>query len=85
MDLPLSPLSKLEFMQWKDMDRLTFTRICNSASHWLDYGNSFLGYRRTAYDRLSAFWKDNYWSVLRRTNILVTQCHQAETLTRVVT
>jgi len=23
--------SKLEFMQWKDVDRPTFTRICNSA------------------------------------------------------
>ena len=23
----------------------------------------FLGYRRTAYDRLSASWKDNYWSI----------------------
>jgi len=26
-----APLSKLEFMQWKDVDRPTFTRICNSA------------------------------------------------------
>ena len=45
----------------------------------------FLGYRRAAYDRLSASWKDNYWSVLRRTNIQVTRCHQAETVTKVVT
>jgi len=26
-----APLSKLEFMQWKDVDRSTFTRICKSA------------------------------------------------------
>jgi len=45
----------------------------------------FLGYRRTAYDRLFASWKDNYWSVLGRTNIQVTRCHQAETVTKVVT
>jgi len=38
----------------------------------------FLGYRRTAYDRLSASWKDNYWSVYRRTNIQVTRCDQAK-------
>jgi len=38
-----APLSKLEFMQWKDVDRPTFTRICISAINWLDYGNSFLG------------------------------------------
>ena len=44
----------------------------------------FLGYRRTAYDRLSASLKNNYWSVLRRTNIQVTRCHQAETVTKVV-
>ena len=25
------PLSKLEFLQWKDVDRHTFTRICKSA------------------------------------------------------
>ena len=41
----------------------------------------FLEYRRTAYDRLSASWKDNYWSVLRRTSIQVSRCHQAETNT----
>jgi len=45
----------------------------------------FWGYRRAANDRLSASWKDNYWSVLRRTNIRVTRCHQAETVTKVVT
>jgi len=28
-------------MQWKDVDRLTFTRICKSAINWLDYGNNF--------------------------------------------
>ena len=44
----------------------------------------FPGYRRTAYDRLSASWKDKYWAVLRRTNIQVTRCHEAETLTKVV-
>ena len=38
-----------------------------------------------AYDRLSASWKDNYWPVLCRTNIQVTRCHQAETVTKVVT
>jgi len=37
------PLNKLEFMQWKDVDRPTFTRICKSAINWLDYGNSFSG------------------------------------------
>jgi len=52
----------------------------------MGYGNSFfLGYRRVAYDRLSASWKDNYWSVLCRTNIQVARCHQAETVTKVVT
>jgi len=45
----------------------------------------FLGYRRIAYDRLSASWKDNYWSVLHGTNIQVTRCRQAETMTKVVT
>jgi len=28
-------------MQWKDVDRPTFTRICKLAINWLDYGNSF--------------------------------------------
>jgi len=36
-----APLSKLEFMQWKDVDRPTFTRICKSAINWLDYGKFF--------------------------------------------
>jgi len=31
----------LEFMQWKDVDHHTYTRICNSAINWLDCGNSF--------------------------------------------
>jgi len=35
------PLSKLEFMQWKDVDCPTFTSMCNSAINWLDDGNSF--------------------------------------------
>ena len=43
MDLPLGPLSKLEFMQWKDVDRPTFTQICKLAINRLDYGNSFSG------------------------------------------
>jgi len=43
VDLPLSPIKQLEFMQWKDMDRPTFTRICKSAINWLDNGNSFSG------------------------------------------
>ena len=30
-------------MQWKDVDRPTFTQICNSAINWLDYSNSFSG------------------------------------------
>ena len=30
-------------MQWKDVDRHTVTRICNSTINWLDYGNSFSG------------------------------------------
>jgi len=34
------PLGKLEFMQWKDVDRPTFIRICKSAINWLDYGVS---------------------------------------------
>ena len=29
-----APLSKLEFMQWKDVDRPTFTRICKSAINY---------------------------------------------------
>ena len=36
-------LSKLEFMQWEDVDCPTFTSMCNSAINWLDYGNSFSG------------------------------------------
>ena len=36
------PLSKLEFMQWKDVDSPTFTRICNSAINWLDNGSGIL-------------------------------------------
>jgi len=40
------PLSKLEFTQWKDVDRPTFTWICISAINWLDYGNSFSGIDR---------------------------------------
>ena len=31
-----APLSKLEFMQWKDVDRRAFTQICKSAINWLD-------------------------------------------------
>jgi len=38
-----APLSKSEFMQWKDVGRPTFARICKSAINWLDYGNSFSG------------------------------------------
>jgi len=38
-----APLSKLEFMQWKDVDRPTFTQICKSAINSLDYGNTFSG------------------------------------------
>ena len=37
------PLSKLEFMQWKDVDCPTFTSMCNSDINWLDDGNSFSG------------------------------------------
>jgi len=37
------PLSKLKFMQWKDVYCPTFTSMCNSAINWLDYGNSFSG------------------------------------------
>jgi len=58
MDLSLGPLSKLEFMQWKDVDRPTFTRICKSAINWLDYGNSLSGIDR--YDMKCYFnvcWK----------------------------
>jgi len=35
------PISKLEFMQWKDVDCPTSAEICNSAINWLDYRNSF--------------------------------------------
>ena len=46
-------LSKLEFIQWKDVDCPTLTSMCNSSINWLGYGNSFfLGYREIAYDRL---------------------------------
>jgi len=38
-----APLSKWEFIQWKDVDRPTFTRICKSAINWLHHGNSFSG------------------------------------------
>ena len=38
-----APVSKLEFMQWKDVDRPTLIRICKSAINWLDCGNSFSG------------------------------------------
>ena len=38
-----APFSKLEFMEWKEMDRPTFTRICKLAINWLDYCNSFPG------------------------------------------
>ena len=31
------------FIWWKDVGHPTFTRICNSAINWLDYGNSFSG------------------------------------------
>jgi len=34
-----APLSKLKFMQWKDVDLPIFTRICKPAINWLD--NSF--------------------------------------------
>jgi len=36
-------LSKLEFMQWKDVDCPSFTEIYNSTINWLDDGNSFSG------------------------------------------
>ena len=36
-------LNKLEFMQWKNVYCPTFTSMCNSATNWLDYGNSFSG------------------------------------------
>ena len=37
-----APLSKLEFVQWKDVDH-TFTQIYNSAINWLDCCNSCSG------------------------------------------
>ena len=37
----IHPLSKSEFMQWKDVDCPTFTSMCNSAINWWDYSNSF--------------------------------------------
>ena len=40
-----APISKLEFMQWKDVDRPTFTQICKLGINWLDYGSSFSGIR----------------------------------------
>jgi len=70
-------------MQWKDVDRPTFTRITQPLTGYT-MATVSLGYRWTAYDRLYASWK--YWSVLRRTNIQVTRRHQAaETVTEVVT
>jgi len=36
-----APVRKVEFMQWKDVDHPTFTRICKSAINWLDYGKFF--------------------------------------------
>ena len=60
-----APISKLEFMQWKDVDRPTVTRIIQPLTGYT-MATVFLGYRRTAYNRLYASWK--YWSVLRRTN-----------------
>jgi len=79
------PLSKLEFMQLKDVDCPTFTSVCNSAINWLDRGNGFSGIQRDCLWQTICIWKDKYWSVLCRTNIQVTRCHQAETLTKVVT
>ena len=79
------PLSKLEFMQLKDVDCPTFTSLCNSAINWLDHGNGFYGIQRDCLWQTICIWKDNYWSVLCRTNTQVTRCHEAETLTKVVT
>jgi len=38
-----APLSKLEFIQWKEVDCPTFTQIWKSAINCLDYGNSSSG------------------------------------------
>jgi len=38
-----APLSKLEFIQWKELDCPTFTQIWKSAINCLDYGNSSSG------------------------------------------
>jgi len=43
------PLSKLELMQWKDMDCPSFTEIYSSSINWPDYGNTFLSEIQTEY------------------------------------
>ena len=97
VDFPSCPISKLEFTQWKDVDRRIFTVFLHEsvtqslgltgqtmATVFLGYR----GYRRTAYDRVGTDCLHSGKTTtghLRRVNIQVTQCHQAETVTKVVT
>jgi len=53
-----APISKSEFMQWKDVDRPHLHESVNQPLTGY-MATVFLGYRRTAYDKLSASWKDN--------------------------
>jgi len=58
-----APIRKVEFMQWKNVDHPTFTRICKSAINWLDYGNSFSGIQTDCLWQTICILEDNYWSV----------------------
>ena len=75
----LDPLSKLKFaVEGRGSAYHTFTQICRPIlSHYLAglCQQFFLGYRRTAYGKLSASWKDSNWSVFCNTNIQVTRCN----------
>jgi len=80
------PLSKLKFMQWKDVYCPTFTSMCNSAINWLwqQFFWDTDGLLMADYLHPGG-WKDSCWSVLYRTNMQVTRCYEAETVTKVVT
>ena len=45
--------------QWKHIDS-TFQKKFPNQPSWCFYHCSFLGFRRITYDRLPAFWQDNY-------------------------
>jgi len=57
VDFPSCPISKLEFTQWKDVDRSIFTVFLHESNsvirpNWSDYGNSFSGIQRIQTDCL---------------------------------